>query len=205
MVATDLQLTKTTMEYFHDRVSEARESLRVDLDQTIEFYLVNLLCDFVHPARLDAVLTDQDVLDTPLALLLKRAMECPPSVQLKAFKRLGDVSLYVAGFFQDYFNRKSFDLDYYITMGTTAYTSVSAIMRDRHHDEHFTSVYRDLATQFAILVEVVAEVADSPERLSTLDLLAIYDRWARSHSGRLQRVLERFGIVPVPTSLKRAQ
>lgn len=195
-----LQLLATPQEFFHEKVTHATSSLEIKLDEQLEFYVVNLLCEFVTPEKLNQNLgKDVDVLDTPLALFLKQAMEASPSDQLKLYKRLGDTSLYFAGFFQEFFNRKSYDIDYYISMGQTAYRSVSTIMRDRHRDDHFKEMYFKLSDRFPDLVEIVAEVSDVPAGDRPVDILAVYDRWNKTHSTRLLRSLERAGIKPIPS------
>lgn len=203
MANAALQLLTTPQEFFHEKVTHASSSLEIKLDEQLEYYVVNLLCEFVTPDKLNQNLgKDVDVLDTPLAFFLKQALEASPNDQVKLYKRLGDTSLYFAGFFQEFFNRKSYDIDYYISMGRSAYQSLSSIMRDRHRDEHFTGMYGKLSDRFPDLVEIVAEVSDVPAGDRPVDILAVYDRWTKSQSTRLRRALERVGIRPVPTGGK---
>jgi hypothetical protein len=137
--------------------------------------------------------------------MLKEAVEAPPAQQLRIFKYLGDTSLYYAGFFQDYFNRKAFNLDYYIALGASAYSNVSVLMRDQHGDEQFTEIYAGLAEKFDAIVEVVAEVSETPGVAKPVDILAIYDRWTRNHSDRLRRILNKVGITPIPIPVRDKQ
>lgn len=193
-------------EYFREKVTHAASHLKVQLDHQLEFYLVTLLCDFIDHERLKEQDNGIDLLNTPLAMMLKTALESTPGTQVRIFKRLGDTSLYFAGFFQGFFNRKIFDIDYYITMGSTAYNSISTIMRDRHGDDHFTSMYQNLASDFQNLVEVLAAIAeDHPGLRNDKNLLAIYDQWTKTQSGRLRRILEEQGIQPFPLKSKQAQ
>ena len=194
-----VNIMATPQEYFHEQVTQARSSLSIKIDEQLEFYVVNLLCEFVNPEKLNQSLgTDVDIMDTPLALIMKQAMEAPPFDQVKIYKRLGDTSLYFAGFFQESFNRKTYDIDYYISMGQNAYTSVSTIMRDRMRDEHFMEMYGKLAERLPDLVEIVAEVSGPAPVGEPADLVALYDRWTRTHSDRLRRALEKAGIKPIP-------
>jgi hypothetical protein len=201
-----LQIAIRPEEYFREKVVTALQSLKVEVNDEIEFYIVNLLCEFIDPKRLSSPGDGLSVLETPLAMMLKQAMEAPPTRKVKLYKGLGDTSLYFAGFFQDYFNNKTFDVSYYITLGTTAYNTIAALMRDVHRDEHFTAVYGALAQKFESLVEVVAEVSEQPGGKETSkDLLALYDRWTKSNSERLRRTLEKHGIMPTTTPTKIAQ
>lgn len=186
----------TPREYFKEKVDDALTNQNVEIDDTIQFYLVNLLCDFVSLSKLHST-GHEKVLDTPLALMLKEAMESPPGTRVKILKRLGDTSLYFAGFFQEFFTRKTFDIDYYISMGANAYDNVSQLMRDHFGEDHFQCMYRQLSTKFGSLVEVVAEVSDNKEGAENHDLINLYDRFTRSPSERLLRILEQHGIIPV--------
>jgi len=200
-----LQLLVRPQEFFYEKVTKALANQQVQVSDEVEFYIVNLLCEFIVPGKLETLTGQLDVLATPLALMLKEAVEAPPAQQLRIFKYLGDTSLYYAGFFQDYFNRKAFNLDYYIALGASAYSNVSVLMRDQHGDEQFTEIYAGLAEKFDTIVEVVAEVSETPGVAKPVDILAIYDRWTRNHSDRLRRILNKVGITPIPIPVRDKQ
>lgn len=190
-------------DFFRDRVAEALANQRVSVRHPVESYVVNLLCDFIHLSPLETASGHQlSALDTPLALMLKEAREAPPSQRVRILKYLGDTSLYIAGFFQDYFNRKTYDVHYFSAVGASAYDNVAAIIRNQHGDKHFASVYSDLSQHFQTLVEVLAEVSEAPDENRPIDILAVYDRWNRTQSERLRRILSRFGIIPVKAPLR---
>ena len=92
-------------EFFRNLVSEAMANKNYPAQDEVEFYLVNLLCNFIEPTKIKTSHGDIDVLDTPLATLLKLALESDHEEQKVIFKALGDASLYISGYFQDYFNR----------------------------------------------------------------------------------------------------
>ncbi len=194
-------------EYFRSKVSAATSQLKTQIDDKIEFYLVNLLCDFIDPTKLRSDQDDIDVLDTPLAIMLKKAVESAPGTQARIFKRLGDTSLYIAGFFQGYFARKTFDIDYFISMGSSAYSHVSDIMRDRHQDAYFRQMYQSLAQEFQKLVAIVSVIAEEHPmaQKNDVNLLGIYEQWEKTQSNRLRKILEEQGIQPIQTKTKQAQ
>lgn len=205
MAPSTLQLLKPE-EYFREKVHKAATQLNVQIDDHVEFYLVTLLCDFIDPTKISAEHAgDFDIFDQPLAFMIQKALESPPSARLKMFKAIGDSSLYVAGYFQDYFNRKAFDLSYYISVGANAYTHVSTLMREGRREDHFPVMYEEMAGNFEKLVDVVAEISDSHGNNDNKNILAIYDRWNRVKSERLRRILEKQGIHPIPTNFKIAQ
>ena len=66
-------------------------------------------------------------------------------------------------------------------------------------------MYGTLSIQFKNLVEVVAEVSETPESAGAADILSLYDRWTRTNSGRLLRILQNAGISPVGGSTDNEQ
>ena len=72
--------------------------------------------------------TDRDSL--PLALMLADAAQASNAEQRsRILQRLGDVSLFMAGFFAQSFERKLVDIDYHIAMGGRAYGTLAETCR----------------------------------------------------------------------------
>ncbi len=182
-------------DFFRNQVTEASQSLSLKLPEDIEFYLVNLLCEFVSPLAMR--IGEENVLDKPLALMMAKAMDSSPDDQIKVLKRLGDTSLYVSGYFQDCFKRKAVDVSYYMDMGSVAYEKTAKLMRDYKHDNHFSKVYSTLSQEFKKLVAVIMEVAESLVASRKDDILGTYLKWQSTHSQRLRRILEDQGVEPV--------
>ncbi len=179
--------------FFHELITEALGHQRVQTQPETEFYLVNLLNQFMITDRLP---------EEPLALMIKDALEAPETESQKTrFKQVGDVSLYVAGFFQDSLNRKLVDVDYYIDMGGTAYQQVA----NRAEEELMRRLYKELADKFSSFVEVLAEVSEKTTPKSEQDILRIYELWVRTRSERAARKLQEAGIVPNDTIKKNLQ
>lgn len=204
MVSQDLSIVMQPQEFFKEQVDEARGKLKLELDEEVEFYVVNLLCEFVFSPALDVSEESDCAFNYPLALVLKKALESPPERRSGIFKKMGDTSLYVAGYFQDYFNRKTFDIDYYITMGRNAFGNLSELMKHHHADPHFASIYGEIANRFSDLVELLATISESSANENSDNLLALYDRWNQTRSERLRRILESHGIEAIPVT-KKAQ
>lgn len=139
------------------------------------------------------------VRDEPLAMMVKEALEEPkPFAQSVLFRHIGDVSLYVAGFFQDSLNRKLVDVDYYIDMGGTAYQRVAS----RAEEDLMKALYQELADKFGVLVEVLADVSDQTSQRTEKDLLRLYELWVRTRSDRAAKALQDAGIIPNETIKK---
>jgi hypothetical protein len=135
----------------------------------------------------------------PLALMLKDAFEeSLPGVQQRMFQKVGDVSLYMAGYFQDSLSRKLVDLDYYIDMGGAAYAQVAARVEDSGPRE----TYLELSSKFGDLVEVLALVGDQTQQKSEQNLLRLYETWLKTRSERAAKALQEAGILPNDTIKK---
>ncbi len=188
-------ITINPLEYFREQISEAQQVSGINFRENLEFYIVNLLTEYIS----------NPVLDTPFAMVFKEALEADQEKQMRLFKILGDQSLYVAGFFQDSFNRKSFDMSYIIQMGSGAYASLAEIHYNRHTgNSDLPKLYESLAANFSSAVEVIAYIADRSGGENTTNLLAVYDRWTKAPSDRLLKKLLANGIDPILTNTKIA-
>src|SRR5262245_24410448 len=86
-------------QFFQERVSSALENQRISRSAEAEFYLVNLLAEFSAAENFTRGAEGRAV-HAPLALKLKDALEAPsPQERLAHLRDLGDLALYVAGFF----------------------------------------------------------------------------------------------------------
>src|SRR5579872_6429366 len=112
-------------EYFHDALQDALMHRKVAVEDQTEHYVVNLLTLFARSENLFEP-TNDGVGIKPLVRLLSEALEAPTAAEReRGLQRLGDVSLFVAGFFAHSFARKLIDVDYHIAMGGRAYCTLA--------------------------------------------------------------------------------
>ncbi len=190
----DRLLRQTPAEYFKELVEDsmARQHLRA-ADLT-EYYVVNLLCEYVRPDRRRDCGDDAE----PLALRLGRALESGGSEQRARLRGVGDFSLFMSGFFSDSFRLRSVDVDYYKSMGEYAYSSLS-----HSEDEAFATVFGELSRKFVGFMDVLADISERTTLKSTTDVLRLYEKWLRTGSTRDgQRLVER-GVLPNASIGKR--
>jgi hypothetical protein len=183
---------QTVTEYFKEMVESALVRQHLQADDLTEYYLVNLLCQYV---RLDtAVHADYG---EPLAVRLARALQTGGTEQRTRLRSLGDFSLFTAGFFSDSLSRRHVDVDYYVSMGAYAYGSLSRA------EDAFRDVFAELSRKFVGFSDVLADVSERSALTSNHDVLRIYEKWLRTGSARDgQRLIER-GIVPNSSVGKR--
>lgn len=182
---------QTPAEYFKEMVGAALARQHVHAGDLTEYYLVNLLCQYV---RLDGADGQHG---EPLAVRLVRALESGGLEQRARLRSLGDFSLFMTGFYSDSFRRRAVDVDYYVSMGEYAYGSLS---RAEHA---FREVFDELARKFVGFSDVLADVSDRTALASNHDLLRLYEKWLRTGSRRdSDKLLER-GIIPNSSIGKR--
>lgn len=178
---------QTPTEYFKDLVSSSLARQHVQAADLTEYYLVNLLCQYI---RLDVASGAPDH-GEPLAIRLARALQSGGSEQRARLRSLGDFSLFMSGFFSDSFKRRLVDVDYYVSMGEYAYGSLG-----RREEDAFSEVFAELASKFVGFTDVLADISERTALASYADDLRLYEKWLRTGSERDgQRLIER-GILP---------
>ena len=179
-------------DFFRELLTRAIENQRASVQPFTELYLVNLLHEFLAAEALYVQADDGSWQQKPLAFLLRDALaeEGPAKVQM--LRRLGDVSLFVSGFFPDSLARRSslVDVDYYIAMGGRAYDAVA-----RHAFER--SLWNELSEKFRLLVDLLNEVSERTLASSNAGLVRLYERWMKTGSGRLATLLAQQGVMPI--------
>ncbi len=182
-------------EFFRDTLHGALERQHVAVEDQTEHYVVNLLTLF---ARSEALYerTSAGPRLKPLVVMLTEALEAPSQGDRhRGLQRLGDVSLFVAGFFAQSFARKLIDIDYHIAMGGRAYgTLAEALARGR--SRVLAQVFAELAAKFQPLVDALNEVSETAYTHSQKDILRLYEIWLKTGSARSYKILKRLGVEP---------
>ncbi len=194
---SELVASSSLKEFFKALLDEVIARQRVVLAEFTEFYVVNLLAEFAATDKLFTQEEDGRKGHEPLAVLYHRALLQEREERIRTLRKLGDVSLYKAGFFpQALRERSAVGPDYYIQMGGAAYAQVAELAPAGG----FAAVYRELCRKFRSVVEVLEEisargmVANGPQ-----GALKVYETWVRTGSDRLEKVLVDAGmVVPKP-------
>jgi len=180
-------------EYFRQSIDEAIVGQGVDIDPHATHYVVNMMTLF---SRSEHFYEDDGEIYgiRPLALMLADAADAPsPEHRNQTLKRIGDVTLFVAGFFVDSLRDKPVDVDYYMHMGENAYGSLSEETRGTFHGNAFADIYRELATKFRVLIDVLNEVRGGAEQ----DVVRTFEIWRKTGSQRAERLLREQGVLPI--------
>ena len=185
-MADALVRSESPAEYFKELVETALERQQVAVRDLTSFYLVNLLTGFVHFDRSSAGAADE-----PLGMRLARALQAGGSRQRDGLREVGDLSLFISGFFADSLTRSLVDVDYYIQLGECAYGSLA-----RRGDPALGDVFDELSDKFTSFVDVLGEVSERTSLSSNSDVLRLYEKWLRTRSRRSGDLLAARGIVP---------
>ena len=182
----DVTLHASVDEYFHDVVTEALKRVHLTASPSTEWYLVGLLGEF----------TTARITDEPLGLKLADSSG-DLGERVRNLKQVGDTSLYVAGFFAESLGRKLVDVDYYASVGRTAYSELA-----KHVSGHGTAggigaVYRELSAQFPEFIEVLTTVRRSVD-FATSDVVRLYEQWLRTRDAWIEKKLRAAGVLVDP-------
>lgn len=184
-------------DYFRTSIEDVISKQGVEVDPHASHYVVNLLTLF---SRSEALYEDDGECFgiRPLALMLADAADAPsPAERNHSLQRIGDVALFVSGFFADGFSSGAVDIDYYIYMGENAYGSLSEEVRGTFRGNAFADTYKELAAKFQILVDVLNEVRECARPESDVDLMRTYEVWLKTGSERANRLLRQHGVIPI--------
>src|SRR6201999_1492735 len=180
MTAGPLVAVSSLREFFRDAFHTASEHQHLDIDEQAEQYVVNLLTMF---SRADALYekTPDGLRIKPLAHMLAEALDAPNAgARQRGLQRLGDVSLFIAGFFARSFARKLIDVDYHIAMGGNAYSSLADTMQRSLSGRTIAGIYAQLARKFQGLVDALNEISDTSYHYSDKDILRLYEIWMKT-------------------------
>jgi hypothetical protein len=141
-------------------------------------------------SKTDSLFLKQE--EAALCQLLERALDSHGTARITLLQRLGDIALYFAGYFPESLSRKLIDLNYYIQMGGTAYSSVSHLLPHPLQQE----LYSELAHGFSAWVDVLSEISANSQIHREQDLIKLYESWLQSGSRVALKLLHQKGLIP---------
>ena len=187
-------------EYFREALHGALVHQHVAVEDQTEQYVVNMLTLFARSEHLYEGVPSGPRMP-PLVSLFGAAVEADsPAERERALQRLGDVSLFIAGFFAHGFARRLVDIDYHIAMGGRAYGTLAETLA-RGRRRVLAQVYAELSVKFQPLVDALGEISDCARKYSPADALRLYEIWLRTGSSRARGLLAQLGIAAAPVTL----
>ena len=202
-----IQPVASLKEYFRDALHDALSHQHVAVEGETEHYVVNVLTLFSdadalyerHPQN-EARHHDSRTRLKPLAMMLGEALEAPTrEARFRGLQRLGDVSLFIAGFFSAGFARKLVDVNYHIAMGGQAYSALAESCPPTRA-RTMRQVFAELAAKFQPMVDALNEISETAYQHSDKDRLRLYDLWVKTGSERSRQLLRKLGVEPAPAA-----
>lgn len=195
MSETLLIQTSSMTEFFRDSFQQIARKQKLTVREDTEAYVVNLLTTFLRSDQLFSLAPSGSYRMPMMVELLNTALEAPTvQEQAEGLRRLGDVALFTAAFFMHGMARKLLDVDYYISMGGRAYSTLSESRLPRLRSRR--EVFGELAGKMVNLVDALGELADTARPPNAADTLRFYEVWLKTGSARAYSRLTAAGITP---------
>ena len=179
-------------ECLREGVQSAILNQNLQVSEFTEFYLVNLLLNFEKTESL-FIHKEGRLEEEPLAMMLARALNGDTATQVRELKRLGDIALYVTGFFTDHVENGPVSIHYYVSMGIGAYASLAGQFTS---EDVFEKLCTELSENFGGLAMVLKELSLNGEIKNNSALLNLYERWIRTGDEKLRSRLIKEGLIP---------
>lgn len=183
------ELLISSREFFSELIDEAKQSRNLKLDFLVKEYLVSLLNQYI-PVSNFSLSFDQKS-NVMLAEVLLRASLTEKNEKIGILKKLGDMSLYVSGFFGDSLKRKIIDVDYYAEIGGSAYSSLAHEV----DDEDLAFIYDEFSQKFLEFVDLLTLISQKSMVQTNTDLLRLYDRYISTGSKLAKEQLIENGLL----------
>ncbi len=189
-------IQETPMEYFRDLVTSAMKNQRIETLEEVEFYLSSLLRCFIEASRLH---------DDILALKYLASLQSCEMTSRRQLRELGDISLFISGFFPGSLRRKISGQKYYRTMGSLSYGRLAAIYCNKKTTAGFGEVFDELSERFSSFADILTEVSERTSLGTSRDILSLYERWLNTKSETALILLRELGIEPCNTDMEVSQ
>ena len=185
--------------YFSKRLTRYAKRFRPPPHEDTCWYLGSLLERFGRSEQLFAY-QDERMMLRPLALLYSDAIEANNARErCLMLQQLGDMALFLGALFPQRFTRHGILQDYFVGMGGSAYDYLADNARSNRH------IFAELANTFTRMLEMVANACSRTQRLTTEDVLALYQRWLTTRDPVIENQLRALGIELTETACQTKQ
>jgi len=173
--------------FFQERVSAAATHQRTPVSPPTVYYLSGLLADHSH--------REEQPQPETLVEMQTAALEAPPTRALGLWRRMGDHSLMITGFFHENLEHRRISRSYYTGMGAAAYNRLSHMLPDPGH------IFAELAQCFEHCANLLTEVREEAKDCTDTDIVKLYEQYCITGSPKIAERLRRLGVVPIRTRL----
>lgn len=196
---TVLSFGEDSKSFFRQSLKEALTERKIETYPQVESYLVDLLNHYLFVTNL---FDEEDPAGKrtreTLAEMMLKAANSSTRQRSDLLKKLGDSALYMSGFFGDSFQRKVIDVDYYIDMGASAYSTLSREM----YEDTFARMYMEIAQKFNLFVDVFMLMSRKTIGSEQNNILRLMEIHVKTGSPLAQDLLTDKGIYTPAQTLK---
>ncbi|RLA06722.1 MAG: hypothetical protein DRQ59_14860 [Gammaproteobacteria bacterium] len=184
-----LPITETSLSsYFSKRLTRYARRFRPPPHEDTCWYLGSLLERFGRSEELFAYQEGHMTL-RPLALLYSDAIQANNARErCLLLQQLGDLALFLGALFPERFTHHGILQDYFIGMGGSAYDYLADNAKSNRH------IFAEMANTFTRMLEMVANACSHKQRLTTEEVLALYQRWLSTSDPVIENQLRALGI-----------
>jgi hypothetical protein len=184
----------TPAEFFREQLAAAMEHQRICTSAFTEHYLVNLLAACLRGDHLPQAEPGYD--DVPLALLYLRALQASAHERARRLREMGDLALFVSGFFADRLINRHADLR--LLPGARGPCLRSSLGGAPARPAHRARGLLRARGRFREFADVLSEVSEATRMASPGSIVRLYERWLQTGSPRAAQLLTKAGINPAP-------
>lgn len=176
--------------FFHETLSRAFTTQRVEAPASTAFYLVGLLSALGH----EGAALSRSLVELNLELDAGARGE-----RLGRLRNVGDQALSIAGLFDAQLARRGISRSYLAELGSRAYRTAGQLATASREkaDRARAEVFLDLGSHFQTYAGVLEAVREATALGTPDDVLALYERFCKTHSPALSERLLAHGVLPV--------
>jgi hypothetical protein len=176
--------------YFHETLTHALLTRRVEAPPPTEFYLVGLLTALGH----DTAALSRSVVELSFDVQGSTRAE-----RLLRLRNVGDQALSVMGLFDAHLERRGISRCYLAELGSRAYHCAGQLAHTSREtgERARAQVFRDLGTHFRTYAEVLEDVREATALGTPDDVLSLYERFQKTKSPAVAERLAAHGVLSV--------
>jgi|HubBroStandDraft_6_1064221.scaffolds.fasta_scaffold740941_1 hypothetical protein len=150
-----LVVAQSVQAYFREALDAALRASNITVTEEAQAYVVHLLHEFSRSERVFAGTDYGEKIS--MAMLLARAYVAEEREALRIYRHLGDMSLYLLGFFKEFEVKRIVSPSYYKDMGIAAYAQASGL--SRAYTINSAALFQELSERFGDMVIVLEKIA----------------------------------------------
>lgn len=150
-----LSVIFTPFLFFNDLIERSISEQKLNLDDSLKFYLASLLSENMDPNKLLKKSEEHPYAGMPLAIIFRQSLLEQTEKRKKMLKYVGDYSLYVGGYFSESLKKGLVSHSYYISIGEDAFSGLSAISRQKN----LSILYNDIVDNFIQMLLILKGVS----------------------------------------------